>query len=115
SRDFEKIYGSQSRYVIPLVSKHYVRKPWTRFEFDAALQEQTRRRAEFILPIRLDSSSLLGLPSDVIRQDGRKKSAEELADLFAAKCRRLRRAASPSNDRRVSNVAHGLLRPEARR
>jgi hypothetical protein len=115
SKRFERIYGPESRYVIPLVSKHYVRKPWTRFEFDTALLEQEKRRGEFILPVLLDDSRLLGLPSDVIRQDARKKSAEELAGIFIAKLRRPRRHALPSKQRGVRAMALSLLKPDARR
>lgn len=115
SSEFEKIYGPHSRFVIPLVSKHYVRKPWTRFEFDTAVQEQEKRSSEFILPVRLDDSRLLGLSNDVIKQDARDKSVEELADLFAAKFRRLRRPALPSTVRGAPTMALGLLRRDARR
>lgn len=115
SKEFERIYGPQTRYVIPFVSKHYVRKAWTRFEFDAALREQEKRRGEFILPVRLDDSPLLGLPSDVIRQDGRKKSAEELAELFATKFRRLRRPVLLTQKRGVRTITLGLLKHDARR
>jgi tetratricopeptide (TPR) repeat protein len=115
SREFERVYGPQSRYVIPLVSKHYIRKDWTRFEFDTAVQEQKKRRGEFILPVRLDDSRLLGLPNDVIRQDARKKSAEELAELFAAKCRRLRGPTLINRERGVRTIALGLLKHDARR
>jgi tetratricopeptide (TPR) repeat protein len=114
SKTFERIYGPESRYVIPLVSKHYIRKAWTRFEFDTALLEQEKRRAEFILPVRLDDSRLLGLPNDVIRQDARKKSADELAELFMAKCRRVRRHDLPSKEGGVRNVTLSLLKPDAR-
>ena len=31
--EYESIYGPRSRFVIPLISEHYVRKDWTRFEF----------------------------------------------------------------------------------
>jgi tetratricopeptide (TPR) repeat protein len=60
-REFEKIYGPLSRFVAPFVSKHYVRKKWTRFEFDTALREEATRDSESILPIRVDDSRLPGL------------------------------------------------------
>jgi hypothetical protein len=41
---FQKIYGPQSRYVIPFIAKHYVRKSWTQFEFEAAKREEAQRR-----------------------------------------------------------------------
>ncbi len=60
SREFEQIYSSQARYVIPLISKHYVKKDWTQFEFETAKREQKKRASEFILPVRLDNSRLFG-------------------------------------------------------
>lgn len=85
SAEFDHIYGAQSQYVIPIISKHYVNKDWTRYEFEAALREQKKRRDEFILPIRLDDSPLLGLRNDVIRPDARQKRPDEIAALLLAK------------------------------
>jgi hypothetical protein len=110
SKEFLKIYGPQSHCVIPIISKYYVNKPWTQYEFDAALKEQQKRRSEFILPIRVDDTPLLGLSESVIRQDGRKKSSEELAELFAAKCRPSRGVKIPSSLWGPRSSALGLLR-----
>ena len=114
-KEFLKIYGPQSRYVIPIISKYYVDKPWTQYEFDAALKEQQKRRSEFILPIRMDDTPLLGLSEGVIRQDGRKKSSEDIAELFAAKCRRSRGVPISSSLRGAPSPALGLLSHDARR
>jgi len=115
SKEFERIYGPQSRYVIPIVSRHYVAKPWTLFEFETALQEQEKRSREFILPIRLDDSRLLGLPHHVIRQDARKKTVQEIAELFAAKCRRLQsRRSVPPQIKGARKIALNLLQKDAR-
>jgi hypothetical protein len=37
------VYGQQSRYVLILSSKDYVRKHWTKFEFEATLRTMRRR------------------------------------------------------------------------
>jgi tetratricopeptide (TPR) repeat protein len=95
---FEEIYGPQTRFVIPLISKHYVKKDWTRHEFETATRESRRRRTEFILPIRLDDTRLFGLHDDVIRLDVRDTSIERIAELFARKLQseqRKRRSSSP--------------------
>src|SRR4051794_24576657 len=69
TREFDEVYGAQSRYVIPLISKHYISKDWPRYEFETAKREERRRRNEFILPIRVDDSRMLGLRDDVITLD----------------------------------------------
>ncbi len=61
---FERIYGPESRYVIALISEHYLRKDWTRFEFDTARREQSKRGTEVLLPVRLDGTRMIGLPDD---------------------------------------------------
>ena len=50
--EYEKIYGPASRYVIPLVSKHYREKDWTRLEFGIAKKEARRRRRSSFSPSR---------------------------------------------------------------
>jgi tetratricopeptide (TPR) repeat protein len=112
----EKVYGGESRYVLPIVSRHYRRKDWTRFEFDAAKREASRRREEIILPIRLDDTPLLGLRSGVVYQSAADKSVGEIASLVAEKCR-----AKPDSSSQTPVVASAtraalvLLDPQVRR
>ena len=63
---FERIYGPEARYVIALISEHYPKSEWTRFEFDTARREQAKRGTEVLLPVRLDGTRMLGLPDDRI-------------------------------------------------
>jgi tetratricopeptide (TPR) repeat protein len=115
SREFEKIYSSQTRYVIPFISKSYVRKDWTRFEFDTAKREQKKRRSEFILPVRLDDSRLLGLPDEVVTIDARERSIAQIARLVIEKCRSIRSGNTDNRQRAIRNISINLLAPEARR
>ncbi len=115
ARDFEKAYGPQTRFVIPFVSRHYPKKDWTRFEFDAAKREERKRGDEFILPIRIDDTTLFGLHDDVIRLDLRETRIEEIARLFDEKCREIRTSRGKQNGPRVTALTLGLLKPEARR
>ena len=64
-KEYERVFGPESRFVIPFVSKHYVAKAWTRHEFAIARGEAERRKGEFILPVRVDETPLLGLHEDV--------------------------------------------------
>ncbi len=114
SEYFARIYGPQTRYVIPLVSEHYAQKDWTQFEFDSARREQRKRGREFILPVRVDDTPLLGLPESKIRIDARESSVTQIARLFAEKCgaRTLPRIRT---SRKVHSSYVSLLKSDARR
>jgi len=62
---FREAFGKQTEFVLVLVSKHYAVKNWTDFEFSMARGEAKNRREEFILPVRLDDTVMVGLRSDV--------------------------------------------------
>lgn len=59
---FERLF-SEAKQVIVLISKNYKRKQWTRFEWDVILERSNENR---FIPIRLDETKLLGLPSNII-------------------------------------------------
>lgn len=111
---FEQIYGPQARYVIPLVSRHYAQKDWTLYEFETAKREQRKRQGEFILPVRLDDTRLLGLSDGAIRIDARKVKVAQIAKMFADKCR-LRRRTTGLHRGRLQTAALGLIKQDARR
>jgi len=52
--EFSDAFGPATRFVIPVLSKHYPIKDWPMQEFRVAINEQTRRGYEFILPVRID-------------------------------------------------------------
>ncbi len=56
------IYKNKAKYCLVLVSKHYVRKRWTRHEWKAAQARAFEAYDEaYILPIRLNDTELPGL------------------------------------------------------
>lgn len=65
---FERLF-SESKQAIVLISKHYKQKQWSRFEWDVILGRSNENR---FIPVRLDDTRLLGLPSSIIyiRFDG---------------------------------------------
>lgn len=69
SKYFQEIYGQKTRFVVVLISKEYPIKDWTDFEFTIAREEAKNRKSEFILPVRIDDTHILGLPSDVAYLD----------------------------------------------
>lgn len=58
---FGEVYGIGTRFVVIFLSKHYILKDWTNFEFEIARDEAGRRNKEFIIPIRLDDTIFHGL------------------------------------------------------
>ena len=73
-----QIYGEQSRYGVPLVSQHYVKKPWTNHERQVLLARAMKQQAVYLLPIRLDNSALPGLADVVAYKDLRQTSLDEI-------------------------------------
>ena len=63
--EFDLVYGPRTHYFVPLVSSHYIRKDYPRYEFSIAKREQEKRPYRYILPLRLDRSLLVGLPDDI--------------------------------------------------
>lgn len=58
---FEQLF-SEATEVVVLVSQHYRKKPWPRFEWDVILDREGLDR---FIPIRLDNTRILGLPSNI--------------------------------------------------
>jgi hypothetical protein len=57
---FKEKYGKKARYVVPLISKNYVVRDWANFEFSIARDEAKSRKSEFILPLKLDDTRVVG-------------------------------------------------------
>jgi len=84
---FRSAYGNKTRYVLVLVSRHYVVKDWTGFEFTIARGEAAKRPEEFILPVRLDDTPMLGLRQEVAYVDYQKEGSSRIVDLVREKLR----------------------------
>jgi hypothetical protein len=82
---FRNNYGKSSRFVLVLISCHYPVKDWANFEFSIARAEEKKRKEEFILPVRLDSTKMPGLPSDKAYLDFKKEGLEGVVDCLVQK------------------------------
>ena len=60
--DFFEQLLIDAKEVIVIISKHYKSKDWTRFEWDIIRERDLPNR---FIPIRLDDSPILGLPSNI--------------------------------------------------
>ncbi len=88
--EFERIYGGTSRYVVVLVSADYAKKEYTNYEFNIAKREGNKRKSEYILPLRLDDTVLLGLPHTVAYLDLREDSLAQTATHLMEKLAKVR-------------------------
>jgi len=82
---FREAFGAKAIFVLVLVSKHYPRKDFTNFEFTIARDEARKRKEEFILPVRLDNTQIIGLHPDIHYVDYEKHQAKGVAKLMAQK------------------------------
>ena len=92
--DLDRVYRFDSEFVVIFVSRHYVRKQWTRHELRSALARAIRERREYVLPARFDDSDVPGLPPTVRHVSCRgPKQPDGLTpdELAATICRKLGR------------------------
>jgi len=83
--EFRRVFGPKATFVVVLVSQHYPHKDFTDFELTIARDEALRRKEEFILPVRLDDTKILGLRSSICYADYRQKSAKKIAEMTKEK------------------------------
>lgn len=85
SEYLHKIFYSQSKWCIMFISKQYVEKIWPTHERKSALAKQVEVKDGYILPVRFDDTEVPGLPTTLAYEDARKKSPEDIANLFLKK------------------------------
>ena len=85
AEELPAIYGEQAAAVVVFVSAEYAARDWTRLERRAALNKAVRERREYVLPARFDDTPLPGLLSDMVAVDLRGRTAEQFANMVAAK------------------------------
>ena len=84
------IFGPHTKFVVPIISKHYVQKRWPKYEFNLAKKEEHQRPIEVILPIFLDDVNLKGLlKEDKDYIDLRKEGLIKNFDVIIKKLRKL--------------------------
>ena len=76
---FLQIYGSMTHFFVPIVSASYVERKWTEHEWNVAQHEAEKRDGEFILPLRVDDTFLVGLSDTIGYIDLRHVDLDEAA------------------------------------
>jgi TIR domain len=83
----DQVYRVKARYAIMFVSRFYAEKMWTRHERRSALARALEQRSAYILPVRLDSTALDGLPPTVGYLDARLIGPDGIVSATLAKLR----------------------------
>ena len=79
------VYGQAARYCVMFISRHYAKKVWTSHERKAAQERALRDHREYILPARIDETSLPGIRSTIGYISVRNKEPAEFAKLLIRK------------------------------
>jgi hypothetical protein len=74
SVQFRKIFGNESRYVICLLDKHHAEKIWPTFERECF---KPRVAEGAVIPIYLDDTVFVGIPSDIVGIDFKGEDAKD--------------------------------------
>jgi hypothetical protein len=83
-----KIYGEAKYFCLIFISCHYLEKVWTNHERRSAQARALGEKEEYILPVRLDDTSISGILDTVAYFDLRKQSPEELSQLLIEKIKK---------------------------
>jgi hypothetical protein len=76
-----ELYRLRARYCVVFLSANYGREGWTRLELDAALAREFEYGHEYILPIRLDDTTVPGILPTRGYLDWRKYSVDAIVDM----------------------------------
>lgn len=87
--ELRNTFGADTRFAVPLLSKHYVKKFYPRYEFNVAKATEPNRDYEFILPICIDKVHLDGLGKDVYYIDLRSEGILNTVEMMMKKLRSL--------------------------
>lgn len=82
---FQDIYGSKTKFVVVLISRYYPIKDWTDFEFSIMRAEAKKRQDEFILPVKLDDTKILGIHRDIGYLDYKEEGIDGIVDCLLGK------------------------------
>lgn len=91
------IYRAKSQLCVVISSQHYVQKPWTLLELEAAKERARMSEVEYLIQVRLDDAALPGVSDSIAYLDTRRVPAQQIADLIVGKLN----AFHPATTRRV--------------
>lgn len=108
-REFHWIFGSGTRFFVPIVSSAYVDRTWPQLEWSIARREAKDRNTEYILPLRVDDSLLHGLHDSVAYLDLREHSLQDAAAILVFKLEQELPGYAQRVEEQAWVVAYGLV------
>lgn len=105
------VYQHRARFAIVFVSRNYVDKAWPNHERQSAQARALIERSTYLLPVRLDDSSLPGLRPTISYLDGLAVGAQGVVDTFKKKLQTALQQGETSGDlRAVPTTDEGIQR-----
>ena len=109
---FREVYGPKTRFVLILISEYYPVKDWTDFELSIARGEAKEREVEFILPVKLDDTKILGIHEDVMYLDFREEGVDGIVTCLLEKLQHKRDLEGESNPVSYVKILESLSEEE---
>lgn len=81
----DRIYRSESRFVVVFISKAYAAKVWTRFEIRSVLAAAINSSVPYLLPARFDDTDLPGVQPSIAYADLRDETPASFAESILRK------------------------------
>lgn len=97
SKVLTDVYRNDAQFMVILVSENYPQKDWTSFEFVNGKDAEKERSLEYLLPVRLDDTHVVGLKETVGMIDLRKHSMAYVLDTLSEKIEALNNNAHNSS------------------
>src|SRR5262249_21393277 len=81
----DRIYRTESDFVVMFISAAYLGRVWTKHERRSALAGALNAKREYVLPARFDDTELDGLPPTIAYLDLRRMDPGQLGDILIRK------------------------------
>lgn len=99
------VYQYDARYCAMFISKHYIKKSWTKVERQAAQARAFESGEAYIIPVRLDDTVVPGVLSTTGYIDARDKPPREVVKLLKEKVSQARAADAAKIKRRTTRTS----------
>jgi hypothetical protein len=77
-----EVYTNEALYMIVFVSEEYPIKDWTSFEIEVGSRASNKRTLEYLLPIKLDDTPIIGLKHTTGHLDLRELTIPEIVEIL---------------------------------
>ena len=79
------VYANEAHYMVVFISEDYPTRDWTDFELAVGKDASNKRTEEYLLPILLDDTHVVGVHKSLGHLDLRHVSISEAADILSSK------------------------------